>query len=103
MKTAEEWKIERWEGEDFIITGFGNVIPGTYTKREADLIMRFLVHVTPLVQLDAMKEGMRRAADIVSERGKLLEKNNAKDLIREHYHETEIAKAANALTLEDLK
>lgn len=55
MKNAGEWRVERWDGEDFIVTGFGIKHPGVFRKREADLIVAILVLATPLIQKDALE------------------------------------------------
>lgn len=56
MRTKNDWKMERWEGEDWIITGFGIKHPGVYSKREADIILGFLILATPIIQQDAIKD-----------------------------------------------
>lgn len=52
MRTSDEWKVERWEDEDYIITGFGLQHPGTFSKREAERIVGILRLATPLIQED---------------------------------------------------
>lgn len=56
MRTKNDWKIERFEGEDFIITGFEFKHPGTYSKCEAETILAFLKLATPIIQQDAIKD-----------------------------------------------
>lgn len=55
MKSAESWKVELWDEQDYIITGFANQHPSTFTRREAELIQKFIHHVTPLIQQDAIQ------------------------------------------------
>lgn len=61
MLKAEDIKAERWEGQDFIITGLHHH-GGVFSKHEAEIIKRFIEGALPVIQLDAMKEGMRRAS-----------------------------------------
>lgn len=53
MNNANDWKIERWEDQDYIITGFGLQHPSVFTKKEAELILSILKLATPLIQEDA--------------------------------------------------
>lgn len=73
MKSAEEWKVERWEGQDFIVTGFGVQHPGVLTQREAEQIVWYLKLATPVVQLDSWKQGMTDAFDISNSQADLPE------------------------------
>lgn len=54
MKTYEDWKVEQWEGEDYIVTGFGLTHPGVFTHREAIEILKILQLATPLIQKDCI-------------------------------------------------
>lgn len=56
MRTADDLQVERWEGEDWVITGFGpqgGVHGPCLTRREADTIVRFIKVAVPLIQADA--------------------------------------------------
>lgn len=50
---STEWKVEQWEGEDYIITGFGLQHPSTFRKSEAERICAILKLATPLI-IDAI-------------------------------------------------
>ncbi len=78
MKTAEEWKIERWEDKDYIITGFGLNHAGVYSKREAEIICNALKNATLIIQKDAFRAGMEHAANEIKVRITTLELNKAK-------------------------
>lgn len=84
MKTTEEW-LRVFQQTECVLG-----------KRE--IFKAFVAQI----QLDAVKDGMVRAIGIINQRAELLEKNNAKDLIREHYHQQEIVIAAAKLTEKDL-
>jgi len=57
MRTIDEWKVEHWEDEDYIITGFDLQHPGTFSKTEATRIVSILKLATPLIQTDAFRAG----------------------------------------------
>ena len=59
MKTAEKWLTEKLQGK--------HGEPQLHTAQEWDTSM---LHLFKQIQLDAMKEGARRAAEICSTRGK---------------------------------
>ena len=50
-----EWKIERWEDDEYIITGYGLQHTGTFSKREAEMILKILQQATPLIISDMKK------------------------------------------------
>jgi len=62
MKSESDWKIERWEDEDFIITGFDVQHSGTYSRREAEEILIFLKIATSAIQADALKWALDQIA-----------------------------------------
>lgn len=63
MKTASDIRIERWEDDDFTITGLHQHV-GVYSKREAELIVGFLNGALPLINTEAYKAGLSKAAEI---------------------------------------
>lgn len=79
-------------------------------KTAADWIDQFNEHPRRLIdhadveaiQLDAAKWALEQAAILIRDRETLLAKNNAKDLIREHYHMTAILQLRDNLTADQL-
>lgn len=65
MKSGQEFKVEWWEDEDYIVSGYSANHPGTFTKAEAHAIVQFMQHITPIIQADAWNQGMTDAAAIV--------------------------------------
>ena len=64
MKRASDLKIERWEGEDYVITGLHHH-GGVFSKREAELILKFVQDAIPVIQNDAFKAGMTEAEKLI--------------------------------------
>jgi len=54
MKFLDELKLEAWEADEYIITGFGVNHPGTLSKREGEQILAMLkLFAPPILALGA--------------------------------------------------
>jgi len=87
MKSPKQWKDEYWQDSKL-----------DRADRKLSFSNGDLVRA---IQLDAMKEGLMRARDIIGDRERLLEQNGARELIREHCHRQAILEYANQLTESD--